>query len=177
VAEFTLRPGGLKCHKVADEAQKTVIEPPRGAYSAHVDDKGRLKLPVNFKDFLESLEDKRLFVTTTDKRIVKLYPISLWKENEKKLAELALEKPALAKSMSITARHYGEDAQIDSGGRVMIPTNLRRLVGIEGQEIWMDAAPEGCVQVYSKPEYEAQLRKAEAVLEEANLAAAQKGFV
>jgi len=142
-----------------------------------VDDKGRLKLPVNFKEYLESLEDKRLFVTTTDKRIVKLYPILLWKENEKKLAEMALDDPALAKSIAITARHYGEDAQIDSSGRVMIPTNLRRFLGIEGQEIWMDATPEGCINVYSKAEYEAQLRKADAVLEEANLAAARKGFI
>ena len=142
-----------------------------------MDEKGRLKLPVNFKEYLESLEDGRLFVTTTDKRIAKLYPILLWKENLKKLAELALENPALAKSMSITARHYGEDAQIDSSGRVMMPTNLRRFLGIEGQEIWMDATPEGCINVYSKAEYEAQLRKAEAVLEEANLAAARKGFV
>ncbi len=142
-----------------------------------MDDKGRLKLPVNFKEYLESLEDGRLFVTTTDKHTTKLYPILLWKENQKKLAELALENPALAKSMSITARHYGEDAQIDSSGRVMIPTNLRRFLGIEGQEVWIDAAPEGCVNVYSKAEYDAQLRKAEALLEEANLAAARKGFI
>ena len=162
---------------MSDQPKKTAFEPPLGAYSAHVDEKGRLKLPVNFKEYLEGLEDGRLFVTTTDKRIAKLYPISLWKENLKKLAELALENPALSKSMSITARHYGEDAQIDSSGRVMIPTNLRRFLGIEGQEIWMDATPEGCVNVYSKPEYEAQLRKADAVLEEANLAAARKGFV
>ena len=160
-----------------DKPQKTRVEPPLGAYSAHVDEKGRLKLPVNFKEYLESLEDGRLFVTTTDKRIAKLYPILLWKENLKKLADLALENPALSKSMSITARHYGEDSQIDSGGRVMIPTNLRRFLGIEGQEIWMDATPEGCINVYSKSEYEAQLHKAEAVLEEANLAAARKGFV
>lgn len=142
-----------------------------------MDEKGRLKLPVNFKEFLESLEDRGLFVTTTDKRIAKLYPILLWKENLKRLAEFALEKPALSKSMSITARHFGQDAEIDSSGRVMMPTNLRRLLGIEGQEVWMDATPEGCINIYSKAEYEAQLRSAEAVLEEANLEAARKGFV
>jgi MraZ protein len=162
---------------VSDQPQKAPVEPPLGAYPAHVDEKGRLKLPVNFKEYLESLLDGRLFVTTTDKRIAKLYPISVWKENLKKLAELALENPPLAKSMSITARHYGDDAQVDSGGRIMIPTNLRRFLGIEGQEVWMDATPEGCINIYSKPEYESQLRKAEGLLEEANVAATRKGFV
>jgi MraZ protein len=162
---------------VSDQPKLATLEPPLGAYSAHVDDKGRLKLPVTFKEYLESLPDSRLFVTTTDKRIAKLYPISVWKENLKHLAALALEQPALAKSMSITARHYGEDGRLDTGGRVILPTNLRRLLNLEGQEVWMDAAPEGCINVYSKAEYDAQLGNAEKLLEEANLAAARKGFV
>jgi len=162
---------------VPDDPKLAPVEPPLGAYSAHVDEKGRLKLPVTFKEYLESLVDGRLFVTTTDKRIAKLYPISLWKENLKRLADLAIENPPLAKSMSLTARHYGEDGRVDSGGRVMLPTNLRRLLGLEGQEVWMDAAPEGCINIYSKAEYEAQLRTAEGLLDEANVAAARKGFV
>jgi len=48
-------------------------------------------MPVTFKEYIESLEDSRLFVTTTDKRIAKLYPILVWKENEIKLKVLALE--------------------------------------------------------------------------------------
>jgi MraZ protein len=134
-------------------------------------------MPVNFKEYIESLEDSRLFVTTTDKRIAKLYPILVWKENEIKLKALALENPALAKALSQIARHYGEDAKIDAGGRVLIPTNLRRLLGIEGQEIWMEATPEGCINVYSTAEYNAQLEKAQALLEQANEAAERKGFV
>jgi len=162
---------------VSDQPKLAPVEPPLGAYSAHVDEKGRLKLPVTFKEYLESLEDSRLFVTTTDKRIAKLYPISLWKENLKRLSDLALENPPLAKSMSLTARHFGEDSRVDTGGRVMLPTNLRRFLSLEGQEVWMDATPEGCINIYSKAEYEAQLRTAEGLLEEANVAAARKGFV
>jgi MraZ protein len=177
MAEFTKAGSGQKCPKVEKEGKCAMVEPPLGAYSAHVDEKGRLKVPVTFKEYLESLEDGRLFVTTTDKRIAKLYPISLWKENLKRLSELALENPNLAKSMSLTARHYGEDARLDPSGRVMVPTNLRRFLGLEGQEVWMDATPEGCINIYSKAEYESQLRKAEGLLEEANVAAARKGFV
>jgi MraZ protein len=162
---------------VPDETAVTRLDPPRGAYSAHVDDKGRLKLPVNFREFVESLEDSRLFVTTTDKRIAKLYPILVWKENEIRLKALMSEDPALAKALSQIARHYGEDAKIDASGKVLLPTNLRRLLGIEGQEIWMEATPEGCINVYSLAEYNAQLEKSQALLEQANTAAERKGFV
>jgi DNA-binding transcriptional regulator/RsmH inhibitor MraZ len=101
----------------------------------------------------------------------------VWKENLKRLTELKTENPVLAKSMSITARHYGEDARVDANGRVMMPTTLRRLLGIEGQEVWLDATPEGCINVYSKAEYEAQLSQADTHLDAANEAAARKGFV
>jgi MraZ protein len=177
MARFFKAGSGQKCLKVSHQPKLAPVEPPLGAYPAHVDEKGRLKVPVNFKEYLESIEDGRLFVTTTDKRIAKLYPISLWKQNLKRLSELALDSPLLAKSMSLTARHYGDDARLDTGGRVMLPTNLRRLLSLEGQEVWMDAAPEGCVNIYSKAEYESQLRSAEGLLEEANVAAARKGFV
>ena len=160
-----------KEHKVAP------VEPPLGAYSARVDEKGRLNVPGNLKEYLEGLEDGRLFVTTTDKRIAKLYPISVWKENLKRLTELGLENPVLAKSLSITARHYGDDARVDPAGRVMIPTTLRKFLGLEGQEVWLDSTPEGCINIYSKAEYDSQLKQAEANLEEANVAAARKGFV
>jgi len=162
---------------VAKEHKVAPVEPPLGSYSAHVDEKGRLKVPGNLKEYLESLEDGRLFVTTTDKRIARLYPISVWKENLKRLAELALENPVLAKSLSITARHYGDDAVVDPAGRVMIPTTLRKFLDLEGQEVWLDSTPEGCINIYSKAEYESQLKLAEANLEEANVAAARKGFV
>jgi len=59
---------------MADHSKVAPVEPPLGAYPATVDEKGRLKLPVNFKEYLESLEDGRLFVTTTDKRIARVYP-------------------------------------------------------------------------------------------------------
>ncbi|HYL74788.1 MAG TPA: hypothetical protein VEU96_11325 [Bryobacteraceae bacterium] len=162
---------------MAKEHKVALVEPPLGAYSARVDEKGRLNVPVNLKEYLKSLEDGRLFVTTTDKRIAKLYPISVWKENLKRLAELGLENPVLAKSLSITARHYGDDAAVDPAGRVMLPTTLRKFLGLEGQEVWLDSTPEGCINIYSKAEYDSQLKQAEANLEEANLAAARKGFV
>ena len=44
-------------------------EPPNGMYPARVDDKGRLKLPVGFQEYISGLPEKKLFVTSLDRRI------------------------------------------------------------------------------------------------------------
>src|ERR1035441_7774951 len=52
-------------------------------YPSRMDDRGRVKLPVALKEYLEKFEDKRLFVTSLDRRIAQVYPIVLWKQNKK----------------------------------------------------------------------------------------------
>ena len=37
--------------KVEEQPQSAPVEPPRGFFSAHVDDKGRLKLPVELQQY------------------------------------------------------------------------------------------------------------------------------
>ncbi len=37
--------------KVEEQPQKTPVDSPRGFFSAHVDDKGRLKLPVELQQY------------------------------------------------------------------------------------------------------------------------------
>jgi MraZ protein len=58
------------------------VEPPRGTYQARVDEKGRLKLPAVFQQYLTDLGETKVFVTSLDVRIARIYPISVWKENE-----------------------------------------------------------------------------------------------
>ena len=58
-------------------------EPPDGMYPARMDDRGRVKLPAAFKEYLDSLDDKKLFVTSLDRRIARIYPIQLWRETKK----------------------------------------------------------------------------------------------
>ena len=52
-------------------------------YPSRMDDRGRVKLPVAFKEYLEKFENKRLFVTSLDRRIAQVYPIVLWKQTKK----------------------------------------------------------------------------------------------
>ena len=60
-------------------SQPQKLEPPDGMYPARMDDRGRVKLPAAFQEYLNSLDDKKLFVTSLDRRIAQIYPIRAWR--------------------------------------------------------------------------------------------------
>jgi MraZ protein len=158
-----------------EKPQTTPVEPPRGFFSAHVDDKGRLKLPVNFQTYLSAVDDSGIFVTSVDGRIARIYPNSVWKRNEKVLEDLAAEDPDAADALSFMANDLGGDAKMDPQGRLTLPTDLRRALGLENQEVRLDCS-QGGINVYSMTEYEARKRQAQENLAEKLKIAKQKGF-
>ena len=137
------------------QPQKTPVESPRGFFSAHVDDKGRLKLPVDVQQYLTAIGDEKFFVTSVDDRIARIYPISVWKGNEKVLEALATEDPDAADALAFVANDYGAEAKVDPQGRMTLPTDLRRALALENQEVRLDCS-QGAINVYSKAEYEAR---------------------
>ena len=155
--------------------QPTPVDSPRGFFSAHVDDKGRLKLPVDLQQYLAAIGDDKLFVTSVDNRIARIYPISVWKGNEKVLEALATEDPESAEALSFVTNDYGADAKVDSAGRVTLPTDLRRDLALENQEVRLDWS-QGAINVYSKAEYEARKRQAKDNLAEKLKVAKLRGF-
>ena len=145
--------------KVEEKPQTTPVEPPRGFFSAHVDDKGRLKLPVELQQYFTAIGDEKYFVTSVDDRIARIYPISVWKGNEKILEALATEDPDAAEALAFVANDYGAEAKVDPQGRMTLPTDLRRALALENQEVRLDCS-QGAINIYSKAEYEARKRKA-----------------
>jgi MraZ protein len=160
---------------VEEQPQTTPVEPPRGFFSAHVDDKGRLKLPVDLQQYLTAIGDDKLFVTSVDDRIARIYPISVWKGNEKVLEALASEDPDAADALSFVTNDYGAEAKVDPQGRVTLPTDLRRGLALENQEVRLDWS-QGAINVYSKAEYEARKKQAKDNLAEKLKMAKLKGF-
>ena len=150
-------------------------EPPRGFFSGHVDDKGRLKLPVDMQQYLASHGDERYFVTSTDGRIARIYPISVWKENEKVLGELNKVDSAAAEAIMFMANDLGSDAKIDAQGRLTLSTDLRRALNLEDQDVRLDCT-QGGINIYSQAEYEARKRQAMESLPERLRVAKSNGF-
>ena len=139
-------------------ARSTAVEPPRGFHAARVDDKGRLKLPVPFQQFLKSLGEEEVFITTLDMTTIRIYPISLWKQNE---IFFENAKTPSAEQASFLANMYGADSEVDAQGRVLIPQELRRELKVENQPVWLGHY-KGRVNLYGKDEFEKRATAAKA---------------
>jgi MraZ protein len=138
------------------------VEPPHSIAQASVDDKGRLKLPAEFTEFLEKSGVTKVFITTVDFRQVRIYPLSLWQRNEN-LFDSAGEHTGEAERVARLAKHFGGDAEIDKSGRVLLPALLRQEMGLEKQAVCVDAYG-GRINVVSKKIHDEMLQVARASL-------------
>ena len=51
------------------------VEPPRGMFNGRLDDKGRMKLASALVQYFSALPERKLFVTSLDRRTAQIYPI------------------------------------------------------------------------------------------------------
>ena len=133
-------------------------EPPRGMYPGRLDDKGRLKLPAPFQSYFGSLPEKKLFITSLDRRTAQLYTIEAWRQNEK-FFDTHLDDPELVETIAFIANDLGAEAEMDSQGRVTFSPELRRELGIENQPVRLYAY-KGHVEVISERLYDERKRNA-----------------
>jgi MraZ protein len=138
------------------------VEPPHSIAQASVDDKGRLKLPAEFTEYLGKIGVTRVFITTVDFRQVRIYPLSLWQRNEN-LFDGAGEHSGQAERLARLAKHFGGDAEIDKTGRVLLPALLRQEMGLEKQAVCVDAYG-GRINVVLKKIHDELLQVAKASL-------------
>lgn len=102
----------------------------RGHHPARIDDKGRLKIPAAFLGALaESSRD--FFVTSIKGDFVRIYPMPAWLEIEKRLASMPQAHPARQRFLE-RVNFFGQVAQVDSQGRILIPQILRKMASMEG---------------------------------------------
>jgi MraZ protein len=120
-------------------------------YPSRVDEKGRLKLPAPFQSYLNAMPERKLFVTSLDRRIAKIYPMAHWRENEKILKEYRA-KPRSAQIIAFNANDLGADAEMDSQGRVLLPQELRTELGVENSTVRV-MVNNGPIEIYSEGIY------------------------
>ena len=104
----------------------------RGNSPARIDDKGRLKIPQGFRSALESKYGRELFVTSLTGEYVRIYPLPVWLEIERTLGDMPFTDPARAKYLARVS-YYGDQAEIDTQGRVLIPFRLRDAATMSGE--------------------------------------------
>ncbi|HVB37385.1 MAG TPA: hypothetical protein VND92_02570 [Vicinamibacterales bacterium] len=96
----------------------------RGNAPARIDDKGRLKVPNGFRATLEETHGRELFITSLTGEYVRLYPMPVWVDIEQKLARIPSTHPSKLKFLD-RVNYFGQVAELDSQGRVLIPARLR----------------------------------------------------
>ena len=115
----------------------------RGNYAAKIDDKGRLKIPNAFRSLIEGTHGKELFVTSITGEYVRIYPMPIWLAHEEKLATVPSTHPARLKFFD-RVNYFGQTAEIDVQGRVLIHPRVRESAGmvgevdVFGQYQWLD---------------------------------------
>ena len=103
----------------------------RGNAPARIDDKGRLKVPNTFRALLESKYGRELFLTSLTGEYVRVYPLPVWLEIEQKLGAMPSTHPSRLRYLD-RVNYFGQAAELDAQGRVIIPVRLRDAATMAG---------------------------------------------
>ena len=99
----------------------------RGSQQAKIDEKGRLKLPTSFRSYIDTTwKTASVYLTCDDSAgtYVRVYPLPVWEDIEQKLLKMPSADLSRRRFARWTAM-WGQEGEIDSQGRVLIPPQLR----------------------------------------------------
>jgi MraZ protein len=104
----------------------------RGNHPTRVDEKGRLKVPAEFKRVMDEKYAQKFYITSTDGIVAQVYPFEEWERIEQKLAALSTYNPTKKKFLNRT-NYYGQVVEMDGQGRLLVPQTLRESAQIRGE--------------------------------------------
>jgi len=104
----------------------------RGNHPTRVDEKGRLKVPAEFKRVIDEKYGTQFYITSLDGKSAQLYPFEEWERIEQKLAGLSTFNPTKKKFLD-RANYYGQVVEMDNQGRLLIPSVVRESAQIKGE--------------------------------------------
>jgi MraZ protein len=127
-----------------------------GSYTARFDASGRIKIPEKFREVIQTIYGKDLFVTSLTDESVQIYPLAVWLEMTGMTAEGALHlRPDIRKFM-LRVNRNGSRHELDSKGRVLINQTLRdkarlqeevQVIGLSNHlEVWNKEALDGILE-------------------------------
>ena len=100
-----------------------------GHAPARVDDKGRLKIPADFRKLIEEKYGPDCFITSIDGERAMVYPLPVWYDFQARLAKVPSTSVSKAKLLE-RVNYYGQASTIDGQGRVLVPSILRQVASI-----------------------------------------------
>lgn len=103
----------------------------RGNHPTRVDEKGRVKVPADFKRVIDEKYGDKFYITSMDGKVAQLYPFEEWEKIEAKLNGLSNFNPAKKRFLTVT-NYYGQTVEMDGQGRLLLPQLLRESAGLKG---------------------------------------------
>ena len=94
----------------------------RGNHPTRVDEKGRLKIPADYKREVDERYGSQFFITSLDGERAQVWPMPEWQKVEEKIAAMTTVSK---KKILDRLNYYGQEAEMDAQGRVLIPQVLR----------------------------------------------------
>jgi MraZ protein len=104
----------------------------RGNHPTRVDEKGRLKVPAEFKRVIDEKYSNQFYITSLDGKVAQLYPFEEWERIEQKLAALSTYNPTKKKFLA-RVNYWGQTVEMDGQGRLLMPQLLRDSAQIKGE--------------------------------------------
>ncbi|MGA7294095.1 MAG: division/cell wall cluster transcriptional repressor MraZ [Terriglobales bacterium] len=104
----------------------------RGNHPTRIDEKGRLKVPAEFKRVIDEKYAQKFYITSVDGAVAQVYPFEEWERIEQKLAALSTYNPTKKKFLTRT-NYYGQVVEMDGQGRLLVPQVLREAAQIRGE--------------------------------------------
>jgi MraZ protein len=104
----------------------------RGNHPTRVDEKGRLKVPAEFKRVIDEKYNAQFYITSIDGKVAEIYPFEEWERIEQKLAGVSNYNPTKKKFLD-RVNYWGQQVEMDGQGRLLIPQLLRDAAEIKGE--------------------------------------------
>jgi MraZ protein len=95
-----------------------------------LDSKGRLAIPARHRETLLSAFGHKVVVTLESSDHLLIYPEPNWRPVETRLLALPSGNPTLKRYQRLVLGH-AETLEMDAAGRVLLPSRLRDLVGLD----------------------------------------------
>jgi MraZ protein len=105
----------------------------RGNHPAKIDEKGRLKMPAAFKALVDATSVKQFYITSTNGKTVQVWPLPEWEEREKQVTGLG-EMTVMVRNYLRLTSYYGQQAEMDNQGRLLMPQKLRNAARLDNME-------------------------------------------
>src|SRR5581483_637366 len=104
----------------------------RGNHPTRVDEKGRLKVPAEFKRVIDEKYGQQFYITNLDGQAGQIDPLEVWVVVENKLAGLSTFNPTKKKFLD-RVNYWGQQVEMDGQGRLLMPQMLRESAQIKGE--------------------------------------------